>query len=74
MLDNRGGAGSTIGTDIAAKAAPDGYTLFQANLTLCVSYAVRKAALRPRARFRADHHHGERRFVPRGDAVLTGFQ
>jgi tripartite-type tricarboxylate transporter receptor subunit TctC len=40
VLDNRGGAGSTIGTDIAAKAAPDGYTLFQANMTLCVSYAA----------------------------------
>ena len=40
VLDNRGGAGSTIGTDIAAKAVPDGYTLFQANMTLCVSYAA----------------------------------
>ena len=27
IIDNRGGAGGTIGTDIAAKAAPDGYTL-----------------------------------------------
>jgi tripartite-type tricarboxylate transporter receptor subunit TctC len=40
VLDNRGGAGSTIGTDIAAKAAPDGYTLFQGNLTFAVSYAA----------------------------------
>ena len=40
MLDNRGGAGSTLGTAIAAKASPDGYTLFQANMTLCVSYAA----------------------------------
>jgi tripartite-type tricarboxylate transporter receptor subunit TctC len=40
VLDNRGGAGSTLGTDIAAKAVPDGYTLFQANMTLCVSYAA----------------------------------
>jgi tripartite-type tricarboxylate transporter receptor subunit TctC len=40
VLDNRGGAGSTLGTAIAAKAAPDGYTLFQANMTLCVSYAA----------------------------------
>ena len=27
IIDNRGGAGGTIGTDLAAKAAPDGYTL-----------------------------------------------
>ena len=28
MIDNRGGAGGTLGAGIAAKAAPDGYTLF----------------------------------------------
>jgi len=27
VIDNRGGAGGTIGTDLAAKAAPDGYTI-----------------------------------------------
>jgi len=39
VVDNRGGAGGTIGTDIAAKAAPDGYTL----LLISVAHAFNPA-------------------------------
>jgi tripartite-type tricarboxylate transporter receptor subunit TctC len=33
VIDNRGGANGMIGTDMAAKAAPDGYTLLVENIT-----------------------------------------
>lgn len=32
VIDNRGGAGGTIGTEMAAKATPDGYTISYGNL------------------------------------------
>jgi tripartite-type tricarboxylate transporter receptor subunit TctC len=37
IVDNRGGAGGTIGTDLAAKAPPDGYTLLINNISLAVN-------------------------------------
>jgi len=39
VVDNRPGAGSVIGTDLAAKAAPDGYTL----LTVAASFTINPA-------------------------------
>jgi tripartite-type tricarboxylate transporter receptor subunit TctC len=37
VVDNRGGAGGTIGTDIVAKARPDGYTLLVASMGVAVN-------------------------------------
>jgi tripartite-type tricarboxylate transporter receptor subunit TctC len=37
VVENRGGAGGALGTDMAAKAAPDGYTLTLSSLT---AYAI----------------------------------
>jgi len=40
VVDNRAGAGSTIGTDIAAKASPDGYTLLLGNISMAFNAAL----------------------------------
>ncbi|MEQ1773878.1 MAG: tripartite tricarboxylate transporter substrate binding protein [Burkholderiales bacterium] len=42
VVDNRPGAGSTIGTDIAAKAAPDGYTLLAVAASFTMSPSLYK--------------------------------
>jgi len=43
VIDNRGGASGTIGTEVAARATPDGYTfLFAPNSTLTVVPQLRK--------------------------------
>ncbi|HYC44656.1 MAG TPA: tripartite tricarboxylate transporter substrate binding protein [Burkholderiales bacterium] len=43
VIDNRGGAGGTVGAEIASHATPDGYTIFACNIaSLAVSPALYK--------------------------------
>ncbi|MGZ5717575.1 MAG: tripartite tricarboxylate transporter substrate binding protein [Burkholderiales bacterium] len=42
VIDNRGGAGGTLGTDLTAKAPPDGYTLLVNNISLAVNHTLFK--------------------------------
>ena len=37
VVDNRGGAGGTIGTDVTAKAPPDGHTMLINNISVAVN-------------------------------------
>jgi tripartite-type tricarboxylate transporter receptor subunit TctC len=42
VVDNRPGAGSAVGTSIAAKAAPDGYTLLVSSSSVAITPALYK--------------------------------
>ena len=43
IVDNRPGASNIIGTDIVAKATPDGYTILWVSSTHAINAGVRKA-------------------------------
>jgi len=40
LVDNRPGAGGNIGTEIAAKSAPDGYTLFKGTVANAINHSL----------------------------------
>ena len=42
IVDNRGGGGTIIGTELGARAAPDGYTLLFGSTTLAINPSLRK--------------------------------
>jgi len=42
VVDNRGGGSTIIGTDLAAKAPPDGYTLLMGTTTLAINASLRR--------------------------------
>ena len=73
VIDNRGGAGATIGTELAAKAPPDGYTLLLMTVTNAVGCrSLHESQIRPRAGLCAGHparHHAAR---PRRASIGAG--
>ena len=57
VVDNRGGAGGAIGTELAAQAAPDGYTLLMATAsTIVINPLVHKVRFDPIRDFDAIVH------------------
>jgi tripartite-type tricarboxylate transporter receptor subunit TctC len=51
IVDNRGGGGTVIATELASKAAPDGYTFFSASDTLRVLGVTKRVAFDVRKTF-----------------------
>ena len=47
VIDNRGGAGGLVGTEIAQKAAPDGYTLITISGSYSANVALYKSSREP---------------------------
>ena len=47
VVENRGGGGGTIGTDVVAKAAPDGYTMGLVTSTFAMTPTLQKLPYDP---------------------------
>ena len=61
VVDNRGGAGGVIGTEIAAKSPPDGYTLLVISLAYAVNPSLYKLPYDPVKAFVPVAHARRRR-------------
>jgi len=72
IVENRTGAGGTIGTDYAAKAAPDGYTLlFAADATITIAPHLYSSCPTPGARSGA---HRQRHLRPLRSVANPAFR
>ncbi len=65
VVENRGGAGTTLGTSMVSHAAPDGYTLLFADLGLAVSHNI------VRANYNAEKDFAPVAFVSASSLVLV---
>ena len=66
VVDNRGGAGGSIGAEIVARANPDGYTLIIVATSYATNAALYKIAVRPGERHRAGRRAAPGPFRARG--------
>ena len=74
VIDNRPGAGSNLGAAVAARAAPDGYTLMIGTDALMTSnvHLYKSMAFDPVEGLRADHDGRRQHHLPRGARKPAG--
>ena len=72
VVDNRPGAGGNVGTELASKAPPDGYTLLLVSSSYGANPSALQALVRPGERLRADHAREPAAFHPRRASFAAG--